>query len=311
MITCEALTTILFTPIISLPSHYRLILPSTHLDTSGFKKYGLDPASLIGNLGWLSLISNRSFSFFPDVVRQFYANLQLEGRLQDGCFSTFVEGRRIFVTPQLLVQVLGIPTGGLPVFNESDFARVGFDPYVVLLRWADIPYHVRPLSDVSVLLKYLRVLHFFVSKILLPRSVGKYLVNDLDVWLLYCYVFSIQTDYGCLMFGAMVHYSDPKHPGALLFGPAISFLLNALGIPLGSKFTAESPLNVLCPSHAFREVGWHLSNFVNDSGGVPQSPVQDLSLSDDEEENNLAEDLERSLQIEEALEVASVLVLED
>ncbi|CAN1238755.1 hypothetical protein LINGRAPRIM_LOCUS2179 [Linum grandiflorum] len=206
MITCEALTTILFTPIISLPSHYRLILPSTHLDTSGFKKYGLDPASLIGNLGW-------------------------EGRLQDGCFSTFVEGRRIFVTPQLLVQVLGIPTGGLPVFNESDFARV--------------------------------------------------------------------------------HYSDPKHPGALLFGPAISFLLNALGIPLGSKFTAESPLNVLCPSHAFREVGWHLSNFVNDSGGVPQSPVQDLSLSDDEEENNLAEDLERSLQIEEALEVASVLVLED
>ncbi|CAN1238754.1 hypothetical protein LINGRAPRIM_LOCUS2179 [Linum grandiflorum] len=274
MITCEALTTILFTPIISLPSHYRLILPSTHLDTSGFKKYGLDPASL------------------------------LEGRLQDGCFSTFVEGRRIFVTPQLLVQVLGIPTGGLPVFNESDFARVGFDPYVVLLRWADIPYHVRPLSDVSVLLKYLRVLHFFVSKILLPRSVGKYLVNDLDVWLLYCYVFSIQTDYGCLMFGAMVHYSDPKHP-------AISFLLNALGIPLGSKFTAESPLNVLCPSHAFREVGWHLSNFVNDSGGVPQSPVQDLSLSDDEEENNLAEDLERSLQIEEALEVASVLVLED
>ncbi|CAN1238753.1 hypothetical protein LINGRAPRIM_LOCUS2179 [Linum grandiflorum] len=118
-------------------------------------------------------------------------------------------------------------------------------------------------------------------------------------------------NYGCLMFGAMVHYSDPKHPGALLFGPAISFLLNALGIPLGSKFTAESPLNVLCPSHAFREVGWHLSNFVNDSGGVPQSPVQDLSLSDDEEENNLAEDLERSLQIEEALEVASVLVLED
>ncbi|CAN1221573.1 hypothetical protein LINGRAPRIM_LOCUS320 [Linum grandiflorum] len=108
----------------------RPILPSTRLDTASFTKYGLDPTSLIGNLGW-------------------------EGPIQNVCFSTFVEGHWIIVTPQLLQQVLGIPSGGLPVFNESDFSRVGFDPSVVLLRWADIPYHVRPLADVSVLPKYL------------------------------------------------------------------------------------------------------------------------------------------------------------
>ncbi|CAN1221574.1 hypothetical protein LINGRAPRIM_LOCUS320 [Linum grandiflorum] len=248
----------------------RPILPSTRLDTASFTKYGLDPTSLIGNLGWLSLISNRSFSFFPEAVRQFYANLQLEGPIQNVCFSTFVEGHWIIVTPQLLQQVLGIPSGGLPVFNESDFSRVGFDPSVVLLRWADIPYHVRPLADVSVLPKYL------------------------------------QTDFSCLMFGAMVHYGDLRQPGQLPFGPAISFLLNDLGIPLGKKFSAESPLTVLRPSHALREVSFHLANSVTDSGGVPQSHVQEISLSDDEEDNNLAEELERTLQIEEALEAAAL-----
>ncbi|CAN1247071.1 hypothetical protein LINGRAPRIM_LOCUS3348 [Linum grandiflorum] len=247
----------------------RRILPSTRLDPAGFTKYGLDPASLI------------------------------EGPIQNGCFSTFVEGHRILVTPQLLQQVLGIPSGGLPVFNASDFSRVGFDSSVVLLRWADVPYHVRPLADISVLPKYLRVLHFFFSRVLLPRSVGKYLVTGLDVWLLYCSVFAIQTDYNCLMFGTMVHYSDPRQP-------AISFLPNALGIPLGKKFSAESPLTVLRPSHALREVGFHLANSVNDSGGVPQSPAQEISLSDDKEDNNLPEELERSLQIEEALEAAAL-----
>ncbi|CAN1223600.1 hypothetical protein LINGRAPRIM_LOCUS782 [Linum grandiflorum] len=231
----------------------RTVLPSTRLDISGFSKYGLDPASLIGNLGWMHLLSNQSFSFFPDAVRQFYANIQLEGSLSAGCFSTFVEGYKIFVTPQLLQQVLGVPSG-----------------------------------------------------VLLPRSVGKYLVNGLDVWLMYCSVFAIQTDYSCLIFGTMVHYSDPRQPSQLPFGPAISFLLTALGIPLGSKFTAESPLTILRPSHALREVGFQLANSVLDSGGVPQSPIQEISLSDDEEDNSLAKKLERSLQIEEALEVAAL-----
>ncbi|CAN1240330.1 hypothetical protein LINGRAPRIM_LOCUS2694 [Linum grandiflorum] len=164
----------------------RHILPSTRLETAGFQKYGLDPASLIGNLGW-------------------------SRRVQDGCFSTFVEGRRILVTPQLLTQVLGIPFRGLPVFNESHFGRV--------------------------------------------------------------------------------HYVDPRQPGALPFGHAIYFLLTALGIPLGSKLSDGSPLTVLRPSHALREVGFHLSNSVTDSGGVPQSLVQELSLSDDEEDTSLAKDL--------------------
>ncbi|CAN1246791.1 hypothetical protein LINGRAPRIM_LOCUS3262 [Linum grandiflorum] len=179
---------------------FRRILPSVRINTDGFLKYGLDPGSLIGNLGW-------------------------EGRVQDGCFSTFVEGHHIFVTPQLLTQVLGIPSGGLPIFDESDFSRV--------------------------------------------------------------------------------HYSNSQHPGDLPFGPAISFLLTSLGIPLGSKFSADSPLDIFRPSFALREVGWHLSSFVVDSGGVNHSPVQDLSLSDDEEENQLVEELERALQIEEALAEAA------
>ncbi|CAN1240742.1 hypothetical protein LINGRAPRIM_LOCUS2842 [Linum grandiflorum] len=181
-----------------LSSIKRPILPSIRVDPVAFQKYGLYPCNLLANLGW-------------------------KGRLQEGRLSSIVDGYRIVVTPQLLTTVLGLPSSGRPIFDESDLNRI--------------------------------------------------------------------------------RYSDPKLKGGIPFGPAISYLLEALGIPLRDKYKSEAPLDVLRPRHILREIGWKPSQPVYASGGEVQS-CHDLNASDDEIED-LAKEMNRSLQIQEALDAAA------
>ncbi|CAN1236901.1 hypothetical protein LINGRAPRIM_LOCUS1771 [Linum grandiflorum] len=176
----------------------RPILPAVRVDPVAFGKYGLNPCTLLANLGW-------------------------KGRLQDGRFSTIIDGYRIVVTPHLLEVVLGLPPGGKQIFEETDLLRI--------------------------------------------------------------------------------KHSNPSFSGALPFGPAISYLLDALGLPLRSKYLLESPLDIFRPRHVLREVGWKPSQLVYGSGGELQS-CNDLNASDDEIDT-LADEMERSLQIQSALEAAA------
>ncbi|CAN1220618.1 hypothetical protein LINGRAPRIM_LOCUS3 [Linum grandiflorum] len=180
-----------------LSSIKRPILPSIRVDPVAFQKYGLYPCNLLANLGW-------------------------KGRLQEGRLSSIVDGYRIVVTPQLLTTVLGLPSGGRLIFDESN----------------------------------------------LPR----------------------------------VKYSNPKFKGGLPFGPAISYLLEALGVPLRDKYKSEAPLDILRPRHVLHEIGWKPSQPVYGSGGEVQS-CHDLNASDDKIKD-LAEEMNRSLQIQEALAAA-------
>ncbi|CAN0905157.1 hypothetical protein LINGRAHAP2_LOCUS23502 [Linum grandiflorum] len=72
-----------------------------------FSKLGnLSAASFIANLGWSSLCSPRDPICFPEAVAQFYCNLQVEGNLMNGVFTTFVDGYFLHITPLLLSQIL-------------------------------------------------------------------------------------------------------------------------------------------------------------------------------------------------------------
>ncbi|CAN1236902.1 hypothetical protein LINGRAPRIM_LOCUS1771 [Linum grandiflorum] len=281
----------------------RPILPAVRVDPVAFGKYGLNPCTLLANLGWSTLVMNQSYSYYPDVVRQFYVNLRLEGRLQDGRFSTIIDGYRIVVTPHLLEVVLGLPPGGKQIFEETDLLRIGFSPSVMLGRWTQAERKPTDLGIIYDLPDYLKIVHYFITRICLPRSDSLYLVNGMDIWLLYCAIFSEKTDFSCLMFASLVKHSNPSFSGALPFGPAISYLLDALGLPLRSKYLLESPLDIFRPRHVLREVGWKPSQLVYGSGGELQS-CNDLNASDDEIDT-LADEMERSLQIQSALEAAA------
>ncbi|CAN1220617.1 hypothetical protein LINGRAPRIM_LOCUS3 [Linum grandiflorum] len=231
-----------------LSSIKRPILPSIRVDPVAFQKYGLYPCNLLANLGWSSLVLNQSYAFYPAAVREFYINLRLEGRLQEGRLSSIVDGYRIVVTPQLLTTVLGLPSA------------------VVLGGWTNSTLGATDLAVISDLPDYLK------------------------------------TDFSCLMFASLVKYSNPKFKGGLPFGPAISYLLEALGVPLRDKYKSEAPLDILRPRHVLHEIGWKPSQPVYGSGGEVQS-CHDLNASDDKIKD-LAEEMNRSLQIQEALAAA-------
>ncbi|CAN1240744.1 hypothetical protein LINGRAPRIM_LOCUS2842 [Linum grandiflorum] len=250
-----------------LSSIKRPILPSIRVDPVAFQKYGLYPCNLLANLGWSSLVLKQSYTFYPAAVREFYINLRLEGRLQEGRLSSIVDGYRIVVTPQLLTTVLGLPSSGRPIFDESDLNRIRFFPSSVLGRWTNTT----------------------------PGATDLAVISDLPDYL--------KTDFSCLMLASLVKYSDPKLKGGIPFGPAISYLLEALGIPLRDKYKSEAPLDVLRPRHILREIGWKPSQPVYASGGEVQS-CHDLNASDDEIED-LAKEMNRSLQIQEALDAAA------
>ncbi|CAN1240319.1 hypothetical protein LINGRAPRIM_LOCUS2689 [Linum grandiflorum] len=163
-----------------LSSIKRPILPSIRVDLVAFQKYGLYPYN------------------------------RLEGRLQEGRLSSIVDGYCVVVTPQLLTTVLGLPPGGRPIFDESDLHRIRFFPSAVLGRWTNSTHGATYLAVISDLPDYLKVVHYFITRICLPRSDSLYLVNGIDIWLLHCAVLSERTDFSCLMFASLVKYSNPK-----------------------------------------------------------------------------------------------------
>ncbi|CAN1177468.1 hypothetical protein LINPERHAP2_LOCUS33112 [Linum perenne] len=106
----------------------RTIIPTIRLNPIDFVRYGLHPDCLIANLGWSSLVLPRPSTCYLDAVYQFYTNLRVEGNLHGGKFSTFVDGHMIYVTPNLLATVLGLPRLGVSIFDESDFYLLNFNP---------------------------------------------------------------------------------------------------------------------------------------------------------------------------------------
>ncbi|CAN1239720.1 hypothetical protein LINGRAPRIM_LOCUS2453 [Linum grandiflorum] len=227
----------------------------------------------------------------------------LEGRLQDGRLSTIVDDYRISITPWLLTTVLGLPSCGRQIFDESDMYRTGFSPSVIVSRWSQTQHSGTDLGIVYELPDYLKVIHYFITRTCLPRSDSLYVVHGLDIWLLHCASFSEETDFSCLMFASLVKYINPRFSRALHFGQAISFLLEDLGVPLRSKYLSQSPLDVLRPYHVLHKVGWKPSQPVYGLEGDVQS-CHDLNASNDEIED-LADVLERSLQIQEVLIAAA------
>ncbi|CAN1177184.1 hypothetical protein LINPERPRIM_LOCUS37369 [Linum perenne] len=247
----------------------RDILHQVVLDSTSFSRYNLNPAPLIANLGWSAVLCSPPPQVYPDIVYQFYANLKLAGPLCEGRFSTYVDGHIIFVTPLLLAQVLGLPNTGNKLFSCEDFRYFNFDPCAALSRWTGKTFTDHAVTDALSLPDHLKVFHFFLTRVLLPRSLGRDLVTPLDTWLMHCATMGIPVNFCCLLFATMANYGVPDYEGSLPFGPQICSLVAKLGIPLKYKFSEETSVEYLRAQHVLRRVGWSkcVPLPVNVSGG--------------------------------------------
>ncbi|CAN1149201.1 hypothetical protein LINPERPRIM_LOCUS38507, partial [Linum perenne] len=181
---------------------------------------------------------------------------KLVGPLCEGRFSTYVDGHIIFVTPLLLAQVLGLPNTGNKLFSCDDFRYFNFDPCAALSRWTGKTFTDHAVTDALSLPDHLKVFHLFLTRVLLPRSLGRDLVTPLDTWLIHCATMGIPVNFCCLMFATMANYGIPDYEGSLPFRPQICTLIAKLGIPLNYKFSEPTSVEYLRAQHVLRRVGW-------------------------------------------------------
>ena len=68
-------------------------------------------SQLFKNLGWESSL-NISGTYFPQLVKEFYANIEQKKSLNLWAINTFVKGQRLRVTERTIADALGITSGG-------------------------------------------------------------------------------------------------------------------------------------------------------------------------------------------------------
>ncbi|CAN0872127.1 hypothetical protein LINGRAHAP2_LOCUS10037 [Linum grandiflorum] len=239
----------------------RPILTRLRVNVSDFDKKKFKTSSYIFNLGWNTLLYNRPHMFFPDAVAQFYANIKLEGSsLSAGNFTTIVNGYVIFVSQSLLARFLQLPTAGFSVFSNVNFSQLNFYPEDTLKQMT------RGLGQplVSALPHNLQILHYFITRVFLPRSEQRYMITELDTWIMYNATKGKPLDFSALMFSTMVKFGDHGLTGALLFAHEISVLLLQLGIPLHGRLLSVSPFDVISENGVYAVLG--LPRSVNVSG---------------------------------------------
>ncbi|CAN1292084.1 hypothetical protein LINPERPRIM_LOCUS21410 [Linum perenne] len=272
----------------------RPIIPTIPLNPIDFGKYGLYPDRLIANLGWSSLPLSQAYTCYLDAVYQFYTNLRLEGNLHRGKLSTFVDGHIIYVTPNLLSQVLAHPRVGVSIFDESDFALLNFNPGAALSNWTGDSYSSFAYASNSALPNSLKLFHYFLTSVFLPRSVGRFLVTLMDTWLMHCATIGVEVDFSTLMFTAMTHFGNHLQEGDLSFGGAVSALIERLGIRFHTHFATGGDTLDIRPQHILRRIGWSGCPPLNGSGG--EGPM---------DADELATDTERRLHIWSGVDNAS------
>ncbi|CAN0862776.1 hypothetical protein LINGRAHAP2_LOCUS8546 [Linum grandiflorum] len=119
---------------------------------------------------------------------------------------------------------------------------------------------------VAALPPHLQVLHYFISRIFLPRSEQRHMVTAMDSWIMNSAERGRKLDFSTFMFSAIATHGNHKVTGALPFAPEISVLLSRLGLSLYGRFHCVSPFDVIQESVVFAELGF-IPRSVIDSGG--------------------------------------------
>ncbi|CAL1402502.1 unnamed protein product [Linum trigynum] len=191
----------------------RPLYPSFPIQPSAFRKYDLDVPDLIHKLGWDSLFENQRFSQCPEGVRMFYAT-------------------------SLLAETLDLPCFGSSAATNDDFASIGFEfgSAIESLTY-DIGRYYPSKLTVGRLADKFKLLHFFITRVLLPRSIfSAELVHPANAWIMVNACDGVKLNFSKLMFAHMIKYGDENYSGPLPFGPQITRLLYRVGIDLRDKW---------------------------------------------------------------------------
>ncbi|CAN0830976.1 hypothetical protein LINGRAPRIM_LOCUS3437 [Linum grandiflorum] len=223
----------------------KMIVP--HIDR--FVKYGsLCPYRYILSLGWSSFLH----TFCRTAVQKFYCNLAVIS-VQHLQAQTVVDGRVILFNPGVTNQLVVIPIEGIPYCSELEIHSQGFDFEVAGAALCSSPPDRLTHFNISFLLEDLRVLHWFVTWIFLPRSFAWDTVTPIDVWVLHNAFYGQPLSLPHLLFTALLDVGASFYPGSLPFAPQLTLLMHTVGIDLSDNILKHAVYH-LNPQHILRRV---------------------------------------------------------
>ncbi|CAL1395156.1 unnamed protein product [Linum trigynum] len=278
--------------------------------------------ALINSIGWRDVLLNQHFGKCPEPVRMFYANMKPCFNTIPPSFTTIVFNYLITINVELLSLLLGIPIHGAEVMDASDFQSVRFNEIEALrLYTRDTGRYYPNMLASGRLPDDLKVLHYYITRVFLPRSYGHSTIHPTDMWILASAKENRLISYPHLMFGHMITYSEDNLNGALPFAPQITLLLRALGVYLRYKVSRVDLIDRLQAQFILRKVDASVGRrgpLVNAPGGdqvvneVPD-PEDGLSIADlvadltqkKKDDGPSSSGIQKGLTDDEALEISS------
>ncbi|CAL1382736.1 unnamed protein product [Linum trigynum] len=218
----------------------RPFLASYHIPFPELVELGLDVHRFVQNLGWEFLLDHPFSSLVcPDLVRYFFSNFRSPG-LASRSFSTIVFGHLFTLPLDDLSDTLHIPRVGEALDDASELELFAFqyaEEFHQLTGVLPAPNHIMPVSS---LLPSLRMLHYCITRVFVPRAESLDLVPPVDLWIISHAVHGVPLDYAHLVFGSLMRSSDASFTGPFALGPLVTSLLLELRIHL-SPFLTITP----------------------------------------------------------------------
>ncbi|CAN1285118.1 hypothetical protein LINPERPRIM_LOCUS18885 [Linum perenne] len=181
-----------------------------------------------------------------------------------------VDGNLLFITPELLHQVLGVPIQGLHLSSEEEFPSFVIEPISAVQTLTNNPTGDRFPEDrppnTFQLPAHLRVLHFLITRVFFPRTTNREVVTALDAWVLHHAENRLQISYAHLMLTHMIRAATDFSRGNLPFAPLITTLLLRLGLSTHLKHTEDNVVVQLRAQHVLRYILWTPASWVFTSG---------------------------------------------
>ncbi|AET03785.2 hypothetical protein MTR_8g075670 [Medicago truncatula] len=209
----------------------RPISRSKYFDFESLKKKGWNLKKLTDPQGWSSFVSTQCQTF-PDLVKEFYANMTVKEHNEEKFLESTVKGVRIQVSHNLLSDILKIPNEGNELYN-SWFSSVG------VTREQLFEEYIKPNHDINStnLEDTPKILHNMIRHTLLPRCGSFEVITDTDLCIIYHLMTKTKLNLCFVMLQHMMDqcYSFKQKIAGLPYGMHLTPIFEAAGISLNKE----------------------------------------------------------------------------
>ncbi|CAL1381916.1 unnamed protein product [Linum trigynum] len=141
--------------------------------------------------------------------------------------------------------ILGFSSKGLDIIHPTEFWKHEFN---ISTEYGNFSTQPTGGSEVPIPISWLpprlRIFHYFLTRVILPRTFNLERVLPMDLWITSCATAGHKLDITQIMFGAFLPVGDEHYQGLLPFGSIITRLLIKLGIDLSDYRSVSSTIYV-------------------------------------------------------------------